>query len=107
MYRFQALLFICFAYLNSAFAFETSDQTAIQESIKNYTVAWNDHEGRGFGEGFTADADFVNIFGMHFSGKSEIELRHVKILQSFLKDSKLHILSTKLREVLAWDCHCL
>jgi len=99
MHKFHAFLFVCFIYINSVFALETTDRTAIQEIIENYTKAWNDHEGKGFGEGFTKDADFVNIYGMYFSGQDEIEFRHVKILQSFLKDSKLSILSTKLREV--------
>ena len=99
MHRFHTLLFVCFIYIHSAFALETADRDAIQDIIESYTKAWNDHEGKGFGEGYAKDADFVNIFGMYFVGKDEIEFRHVKILQSFLKDSKLDILSTKLREV--------
>ena len=99
MRSFHALLCICFVYLNSVFALETADQTVIQEIITNYAKAWNDQAGKGFGDGFAEDADFVNIFGMHFSGKAEIEVRHIKILQAFLKDSKMTILSAKLREV--------
>ena len=36
---------------------------------------------------------------MHFSGKAEIEKRHIQILQTFLKGSTLEILRTQLREV--------
>jgi uncharacterized protein (TIGR02246 family) len=82
--------------LNSLFAFE---QDEIESIIQDYTHAWNLHEGRGFGANFTEDADFVNIFGDHFSGKDEIEKRHVAILQTFLKGSILEILDTRLREV--------
>ena len=99
MRKFTSALLICVICLGSLFGLDQADQTAIQEIIQNYANAWNDHEGRGFGGGFAADADFVNIFGMHFSGKAEIESRHIQILQSFLKGSKLHILSAKLREV--------
>ena len=99
MRRFYLLLIVCFVYFNSAYALDVSDQDAIREIITHYAKAWNDHEGKGFGDGFAEDADFVNIFGMHFSGKAEIEVRHIKILQAFLKDSKMTILNTKLREV--------
>jgi uncharacterized protein (TIGR02246 family) len=85
--------------LNCAFALEKSDYTAIDKVISGYTYAWNECCGKGFGEGFTQDADFVNIFGTKFSGKEEIEVRHVKILETFLKDSKMEILKTDLREV--------
>ena len=57
------------------------------------------HAGKGFADGFTEHADFVNIFGMHFVGRAEIEARHVAILQTLLKDSTLEILEIKLREV--------
>lgn len=80
-------------------ALEPNDQQAIQDVIKRYTDAWNLTAGKGFGNDFTEDADFVNIFGMHFSGKAEIEERHVQILQTFLKDTTLQIADTRLREV--------
>jgi uncharacterized protein (TIGR02246 family) len=66
--------------------------------ISDYTYSWNERGCKGFAEGFTQDADFINIFGMKFSGKEEIELRHMHILQTFLKDSKMQILKTDLRE---------
>ena len=83
---------------HSLSALELADQNAIKDVIAAYTEAWNLHTGKGFGYGFTEDADFVNILGMHFSGKQEIEARHVQILQSFLKGTTLSISSTSLRE---------
>jgi uncharacterized protein (TIGR02246 family) len=94
------LLMATIAYsLNSAFALEPSEVTAIQEIIHAYTDSWNQRDCQGFGDHFTEDADWVNVFGMLFSGRAEIEDRHVKIMQSFQKGSKLEILDTKLREV--------
>ncbi len=92
-------MFVLLSTLNCAFALDKSDQAAIDKVISGYTYAWNECGGKGFGEGFTQNADFVNIFGMKFSGKEEIEARHVKILETFLKDSKMEILKTDLREV--------
>lgn len=91
-------IFLCLC-INSLYSLEQADRTAIEEIIQNYADAWNLQQGKGFGDGFTEDADFVNIFGMHFSGKAEIEDRHIKILQGFLKDSKLKITDINLREI--------
>lgn len=99
MAKFYIFFIGCLLSIHSAWALEKADEAAINTIVNQYTDAWNDHTGKGFGESFSKDADFVNIFGMHFSGKEEIEFRHIKILESFLKDSKLSILSTKLREV--------
>ncbi len=99
MNKLYLLVLFCVIFFKGAFALETDDKKAIQEVIKSYTSAWNDHEGKGFGDSFTDEADFVNIFGMHFSGKAEIERRHIQILQTFSKESKLLILNTQLREV--------
>ncbi len=80
-------------------ALERADEGAIHQVIEKYTRSWNENECRGFADDFSEKADFVNIFGMKFSGKKEIEERHVKILQTIFKGSKLEILDTQLREV--------
>lgn len=90
---------VCLAYTHSALALELSDQSDIEQIILGYTNAWNNNAGKGFGDGFAEDADFVNIFGMHFTGRAEIEERHVKILQTFLKGSVLKIVNIQLREI--------
>ena len=41
----------------------------------------------GFTDNFTEDSDFVNIFGMYFKGKDEVQKRHEDILDDFLKGS--------------------
>lgn len=93
------LVALCLVSFHSVFALKQEDRSAIQEVINGYADSWNQREGRGFGDGFTADADFVNLFGMYFSGKTEIENRHVQILQTILKGSTLQILDSSLREV--------
>lgn len=98
MKNFILALFFCFLG-TSAQALEQADESAIRSIVQNYTDSWNQRECKGFAEGYSEDADFVNIFGMKFSGKAEIEERHVKILQTFFKGSKLEIVDTQLREV--------
>lgn len=88
-----------FASVNNIIALDESDRNAIQNVIQGYTDSWNLHQGKGFADGYTDDADFVNIFGMYMSGKAAIEERHIKILQTFFKDSQMAITGIKLREV--------
>lgn len=93
------LIALFISSFHSVFALEQADQLAIENVIKGYTQAWNQRGCVGFADNFTEDASFVNILGMVFSGKTEIEDRHVKILETFLKDSILQIQSTELREI--------
>lgn len=83
---------------SSIFALDTNDHKTINQIIENFTNAWNDHGGQGSADYYAQDADFVNIFGMAFAGKQEIEERHLKIHESFLKGSIFEVTDLKLRE---------
>lgn len=80
------------------FALDTNDHNAINQIIEHFTNAWNDHTGQGSADFYTQDADFVNIFGMAFAGQQEIEERHIKIHESFLKGSIFEVTDLRLRE---------
>lgn len=83
----------------SLFALNTSDRNAIDKIVEHCAYAWNACEGKGFGDYYAQDADFVNIFGTAFVGKQEIETRHIKILETFLKGSIFEVIKTKVREI--------
>lgn len=83
---------------SSIFALDTNDHKTINQIIEHFTNAWNDHGGQGSADYYTQDADFVNIFGMAFAGKQEIEERHIKIHESFLKGSIFEVTNLRLRE---------
>lgn len=82
----------------SIFALDTWDRNEIEKIIDHFTHAWNACEGKGSGDFYAEDADFVNIFGVAFSGKQEIEARHVKIHEAFLKGTLFEVIQTKVRE---------
>lgn len=82
----------------SLFALDNSDRNEIDKIIEHFTHAWNDCEGKGSGDYYAQDADFVNIFGIAFSGKQEIETRHMKIHETFLKGSIFEVIEAKVRE---------
>lgn len=86
-------------FFNALVALEPVDESAINRVIQDYTHSWNEKEGNGFADHYSEQADFVNIFGMKFCGKTEIENRHTTILQGLLKGSKLETLETTYREV--------
>ncbi|MCB1109813.1 MAG: SgcJ/EcaC family oxidoreductase [Chlamydiia bacterium] len=91
-------MFFVLLFCAAAFALDTQDEVLIKGIVDQYVESWNHHAGKGFGSGFSKDADFINIFGMTFSGREEIEDRHVEILQTFLKDSTFEVTDFKLRE---------
>ena len=49
--------------------------------------AWNEADGRAFGEPFTAAADFVDIRGEYHRGQEAIAAGHQAIFDSIYKDS--------------------
>jgi len=86
-------------FISSGYALDAEGQMAISEIVDQFTHAWNDHKGKGLGDHYAENADFVNIFGMKFSGRQEIEERHLKILDTFLKGSVFTVTDLTVREV--------
>jgi uncharacterized protein (TIGR02246 family) len=65
-----------------------ADETAIRALMSAQAEAWNRGDAAAWSKDFAADADFVNIFGMVFSGRKEIEERHAAVFASFFKGSQ-------------------
>ena len=57
------------------------------ELIGRLERAWNEADGRAFGEPFTPDADFVDIRGEHHRGQEAIAAGHPAIFDSIYKGS--------------------
>jgi uncharacterized protein (TIGR02246 family) len=49
--------------------------------------AWNAADGAAWGVEFVEDADFVNVFGVQFRGRKEIEQRHQYLFDVLFKGS--------------------
>ena len=52
------------------------------------TAAWNAGDSAAFAREFTSDADFVNIFAMHFTGRDAIAKAHQFIFDGFYRGSR-------------------
>lgn len=91
-------LIVLLSVSSSVFALNSKDKETINHIVDHFTNVWNAPEGRGFADYYAHDADFVNLFGTAFSGKQEIEARHIKILETFLKGSTFEVTDLRLRE---------
>ena len=65
-----------------------SDETAIRALLAAQVEAWNRGDAAAWSTVFEPDADFVNIAGMVFSGRKEIEERHADVFATFFKGSQ-------------------
>lgn len=100
MRRFGSILLVLALVGGSlGFALEQGDRDSICKIVDHFSNAWNQNHGKGSSDHYAQDADFVNIFGMVFSGKNEIEERHIQVHKGFLKDTIFTTTDLKIREV--------
>ena len=55
--------------------------------LQRLDSAWNAADAARFAAAFSDDADLINIFGAHFSGRAEIEKRIQSIFDTIYKGS--------------------
>jgi uncharacterized protein (TIGR02246 family) len=60
---------------------------AASEVLQRLDTAWNAADAARFAAEFSDDADLINIFGAHFSGRSDIEKRIRSIFDTIFKGS--------------------
>ena len=74
-------------------------ESVATELIGRLEQAWNEADGRAFGEPFTADADFVDIRGEYHRGQEAIAAGHQAIFDSIYKDSSANYKLIQAREL--------
>lgn len=85
--------------INYTYALNKKDEIFIKKTINEYVIGWNQSDANKFSEAFSSDADFINIFGQKFKGRSEIRDRHDLIFKTFLKNSKFKVVALDLKEI--------
>jgi len=63
------------------------DEPLIQQVVERWGDAWNRHDMARMAELVSDDADFVNVWGMHWHGRAEIEREHAERHRTQFKDS--------------------
>ncbi len=66
---------------------EVSAQTQMENIVAALAETWNRHDMAGYAALFSEDADFVNVVGMHWRGRREIEACHVRLHETIFRDS--------------------
>src|SRR5258707_2247200 len=79
----------------------TSTLTApcVETPVSAVVEAWNRHDMKAYSAQFTEDADFVNVLGMLFRGRPQIEAVHIDLHRTIFKNSNLRAVSTTVRPV--------
>jgi uncharacterized protein (TIGR02246 family) len=67
----------------------SSDHAAIAAVADAFDAAWNRHDMTAFAALFAPDADFVNVVGMWWKNRAEIQAAHLHSHATFLRDSVL------------------
>ena len=87
------------ACLGTATAPAIAADDALHSLIAEQTVAWNRRDAKAWARDFAADAGFINILGMQFHGRQEIEARHAFLFGGIFKESRLAVTVQKVRRL--------
>ena len=68
----------------------SGDRAALESIVRQLEAAWNAMDGAAFAAPFAGDADFVNIRGEHFRGRSAIAAGHAAIFRTIYAGSTVH-----------------
>jgi uncharacterized protein (TIGR02246 family) len=66
-----------------------SPEAPIRAQVERFVSAWNEHDMRALSRLFADDADFVNVVGIWWKSRREIEAAHVATHQTLFKSSTL------------------
>ena len=73
------------------------DEQSIRELVSTFETGWNTHDTNAIGSIFRDDAEFINVVGMHWRGKSAIVKAHTVYHEIMFRDCKLHTDQVQIR----------
>lgn len=74
-----------------------ADEDQIRSLLSEQTAAWNRGDASAWARDFSSDADFINILGMHFQTREQVEKRHADLFGSIFRGSRLSVTVWKVR----------
>ena len=75
------------------------DEDLIRDLVRWLEISWNSSASAGFAAPFSDDADFVTIFGAHYTSRSSVEANHRHIFDTIYKESRIAYNVEKIRFV--------
>ncbi len=94
----------------SAAPSQNAEEAAVKAAVQSFVDAWNQHDMAAFAALFSEDADFVNVRGTRWVGRSAIREGHAAAHATIFKNSQLRILELSVRllkpdvAVARWAC---
>ena len=94
----------------SAAPSQSAEEAAVKAAVQSFVDAWNRRDMEAFAALFTEDADFVNVRGTRWIGRSAIRAGHAAAHATIFKNSQLRILELSVRflkpdvAVARWAC---
>lgn len=70
---------------------------SVRAVVSSLAEGWNRHDMASFAAAFSENADFVNVIGMHWRGRQEIEAKHAITHRTIFRNSNLQILDLSVR----------
>ena len=78
-----------------------NDVAAIRAAVDHWERAWNAGDMTAAIALFTDDADFINVWGSHWHGRTQIEAEHTQRHRSQLKGSVFSVREVKSQRIAA------
>jgi uncharacterized protein (TIGR02246 family) len=76
---------------------QRADEAGVRVVASGFVEAWNRHDMKAFVALFAEDADFVNVIGLWWRGRDEIQKAHEAIHATRMKNSHLAAGETAVR----------
>jgi uncharacterized protein (TIGR02246 family) len=76
---------------------QLNDEVGVRTVVNGFEDAWNRHDMHALAMVFATDADFVNVVGMRWVGREEIEKAHSASHATIFKTSTLKLGETTVR----------
>jgi uncharacterized protein (TIGR02246 family) len=67
----------------------TQTNNRIGGLIDSMRQSWNRHDIKTYAALFEDNADFVNVVGMHWRGRAEIEATHIRLHETIFRNTSL------------------
>lgn len=99
--RTFALLLVMLAALSAPRSYAQNSQSLgdVRQTIERFAQVWNTHDMDAFADLFAEDADFVNIEGTRWRGRTAIKDAHQFVHKTIFKESRLTIEETTIRQL--------
>jgi len=80
-------------------AAQETPQISIEKLMAAEQAAWNAGDSVAYADAYTDDADFINIRGQVFEGKTAVQQQHAKIFAGPFKGSNINIVIRKFTQI--------